>query len=280
MNIVNSTKQEKEEVVKSFLRRFRNNKKFWNFSITLWVIIIVSLAVVGVHILKIYAIMLPLALGVMGVRLALDNKFLKDFIAIYDEGCDPKLALEIMNRSQEQKTSLLNYWAVFKYCKANFLLALGRYEESRQVVEVLKSKKKMKKMPLQYCLLQFAYHESNKDLESALKVLDRAKKLVLVGESKIKEQSRIDYMMSIMETSIAILQKDYVKAKELLLYTLETRTEMAAKVSCQYNLGYIAIQLDHLEEAKERLQYVIANGNTLHLVKLAKELMDEHRLSD
>jgi len=277
MNVVNYTKQDQEQIISAFVKRFKNIKRILILLIVLLIIslfiTVIWLGVEGTNRLKVHTIGIALALGIAGIKLSLDKRFLKDFTAIYNEGCNPILALAIVDRIKSYRT-------VFKSYKITFLLALGRNEEAKQILDtlMLRSKDNVKITVFEHELLQFLYHDAKKDIESALEILEKLEKLV--DETKIEKHASLGYIISTMRASIAVLQADYPQAKQLYLHLLETRTEMITKVSCHYHLGYIAIQLNNLKEAKERLQYVITNGNTLNQVKLAKQLMEAHKLFD
>lgn len=56
---------------------------------------------------------------------------------------------------------------------------------------------------------------------------------------------------------------------------LENSTHLLEKNSAHYNLATLYIKQNRIEEAKQALQFVIANGNKLHLVTEAKEMLAE-----
>ena len=86
--------------------------------------------------------------------------------------------------------------------------------------------------------------------------------------TKLKEYSRFN------EASILMINEKFKEAEELLQLPLEVNDTMLNKINDEFLLAQIYIKTDRIAQAKEKLEFVIQNGNKLYHVQKAKALLE------
>jgi len=77
------------------------------------------------------------------------------------------------------------------------------------------------------------------------------------------------------EAMLYIASGDYKKGESILKSLLKYRLSMNLKLDCMFRLALIDIKEGKLADAKEKLNYIIMNGNKLYIVKEAQIKFDQ-----
>lgn len=185
-----------------------------------------------------------------------------------DENCDP-YPLEAVYSRYINCTKKENLRLLYYIDLSVAYSGLGKYNEALNLLLSYNPEFVEKQHPR---IKHLYYHNITsmylnlKDAEKAEYYLNKTKQI----RNTIK---RIDYDMSVLhQADLCLLKGDYKSCLELLnSYVIKSKR---ISVNMAHSAAQALIGLGNTDEAKAQLNYVIANGNKLYVVKEAEKLLD------
>lgn len=210
-----------------------------------------------------------------GFVLSCADKILKKAIKSLDDECDPYPLLDAANELLLNSKLKKTYKEVFLINKAFALREIGEVDRCFEILYNLNIDQ-YPSMPIHkliyYINLSDTYMKLNKIVEAEL-LLNKAHQIL--RDAKLGKQKRV-YFERICRFNH--FQIDFVKGKydgleEFLLANSKEALSKRFLVSNNLATAELYIKENKSGQAKEHLQFVIENGNKLHNVEKAKNLI-------
>jgi len=274
-------KEELEEIIKPYMR-FRK----WALIIITPIAALISfwIGISGLHWSNLLVSVVLTVVFVI-IRRNFKGGLFQKAESLLMENCDSQLYFLIIDEMERLGTSRFTRDMLF-FSKVNALSSLGLFAEGNEVLGMINAKAMEQiegfSFKLWYYSQKFFYYASIADKEHMRLIHYKTKEL----KPKIQNKDKIifDSMLVFMEAAISVAEGDFVKGTQILLNlpngNLDDKGISIVKVFIQYFLGYVDVNVGDVEIARERLQYVINEGNTLYVVDKAKKLMLEYGLSN
>lgn len=200
-------------------------------------------------------------------------KLMEEPTAICEQQCDPYPLLEEMKSMMARKQNGPQQ----QLMEINYAMALRMVGENYKCAEILENTH-IDRYPGTSPYTKFIYYNNLADvffcLERTLEAQIWHRKALQIyddlPEGKLKQQ--ITQAAQLSEAQALYYEKDY-----------DSALRKAAKINCQsrrhlLDTALLAakchIALEEPEKAREKLQYIIDNGNKLHIVEESKELLN------
>ena len=199
---------------------------------------------------------------------------IKKSVNIINEQCDP---YPLLKEAEDQLT--YNRFKMYKHIllinQSVALAYMGEYQKVRDILEAINIDKYVGTMDS----TKVAYYNNLSDIYLRFGEIGKAdiwhekSKQMLEDIKQDKYKSRIFIAIQNCAAEIAYEKKEYDKAYELLnSYKDENLLDSVNKALL---LAKIYIEKGEIEQAKQKLQYVIDNGNKIIHVQIAKKLIEE-----
>ncbi|MCT4542847.1 MAG: hypothetical protein N4A63_04855 [Vallitalea sp.] len=193
---------------------------------------------------------------------------LKKMIKLLEEECNPEGFLDILIKLKEKcsENSIINQY-IFDINEAVGLMALGKYELAKQIIENIDISKHSSRNSF-----VITYYIDLVSCRYALSEIDEANELF---ETKIPSYSNFNKKVKLAIESIILerylLQDKYEEAKDKIneiknAYKLTKRQ----KLHLIYSEALIDEKENNKEKAIKKYNKIIKNGNKLYLVEEAK----------
>lgn len=201
------------------------------------------------------------------------SKVMEDPIALCDQECDPYPLLEAIRQMMTKKQNGPQQQTV----EINYAMALRLVGENYKCADIL-SKINIDRYPNTNIYSKFVYYNT---LANVLFALDRDQEAHIwhrksmqiyndLPENKLKQQFAPEVQFS---AAGALYQAgDYVTSLQKVAWiSCKTKRQLldAALLAAKCHIA-----LEEPEKAREKLQYVIDNGNKLHIVEEARTLLE------
>jgi len=193
----------------------------------------------------------------------------------YFSNCDPEKSIEILEKNLSHRKKS-RYQQLYVINKSACLGALGRYSEALELLRKNDFINDLKTPPgneiIYYNNLSSNY-VGLKDFDSAKESLDKAFEIYNKSKKPIQMYRTLYKCLTLSKVSMDISEGNLENAEEFLIEELKNENIKKNIVETNFDLARLYIKLGRNEEAKERLQYVIENGNKLYCVDEAKDLL-------
>ena len=197
------------------------------------------------------------------VFVSYNSLFKNDFDYKLKTSCDVNSYLDKINRRLSNKDEF-----VYQTYLAFAYVYQGNYEEAKKSIELVDRN-----------LLSGKQDLTDKYYGAALKVLfeeqDLDKYSIMLEEYRLlhqSEESELDF--SFFEVPKYILEKDFLKAKELLLELIPSQPKRLYIYELEYYLALVFIELRNTEDAKAVLDFVISKRFNIIYIEKCKTLSE------
>lgn len=214
-----------------------------------------------------------------GFGLILNWVFAVKIVNILNEECDPEKYLFEYDKFYRPDKSNINYplHCLNKYAG---LCEAGRYDEARRIINPVSLQeigKKVKDVLLYYIntlhlnIIDENFEEAQENLEEIQKHIDG------ISGQRLSEKKRTLFINSIDSSKAEMLRKqeNLTGSRELLNELLQGDMSKRATLHCVFTLAQIDIAEQKYDDAKIALERIIAEGNKLYIVALAKEELEK-----
>lgn len=209
----------------------------------------------------------------LSLALSVEAMLLRGPTQMLNMYCDPD---EFYNITKELLTYRLSK---AKRCimLINYAVALsdkGEYEQALDILKSLDIYDRIKKAPI----LGLVYYHNLASMYFSVKNMEQAKKNfqksieIYDNLARIKFRQQYAQFSKIDRACVYICDEEYSKAVALL--DDKQNYDMRFMVGKSYICAKAYLALGENEKAREKLNFVLVNGNRLHIVKLAKQLLD------
>lgn len=197
-------------------------------------------------------------------------KRLNSIIEIMNEECDPYQYIAQILPLTQQKLNNNTRVLILLYLASGYINA-GDLNQAKMVLSDIAKIPAYNKFNLaNISNLWTALYLNENDLKNAqLALADLWNFLNLQKSNKVKYQFTKIYNRQ--AAVFNILSNKLEGVEEVFNTQLKSIESALEKNSLYYNLALLYIKQNRVDEARQALQFVIANGNKLHLVTLAKE---------
>lgn len=205
---------------------------------------------------------------------------------LYD-GCDPENYVRIYGEfigrledadintdigAYDLKLGFEFYW--LELCEG--MIALGEYDDALSILNDLASVKPQKQadiygVSVQYnictlCLKLGRTDEAENHLDSLIKAM------AVLSAGKYKKYEKL---LKSAQYSVNIAKGEYDYAENAFNEAFEIAEKNYEKVKAKHDLGSVYIHFGDIARAKEAFEYVITNGNKLHVVEEARQQLKQ-----
>lgn len=240
------------------------------FITLIWIYYIVMIFTEGAKEKLFILVILSVTTAVIVLWLVRENSKNRKLMELLEQDCSPEafvmetrtmLAKEKKKKNSRKKEGLL-------ICIGVGLNAMGRYEEAlcEMNSDHMPQKRCTKRNLAEYyhCLFLNYVELGRLDMaEDALADMKEATKTT--GDRRLKNKYKQDVHL------LNIARGNYENAKGIFLEEYSKARTKYERVCAAYILGVICSKIGSDEDAKEAFEYVVENGNKLHIVKLATE---------
>jgi tetratricopeptide (TPR) repeat protein len=206
----------------------------------------------------------------------LERKKLFEMTMIYLNELDPLRYLEAYEKYNRQRLRSKNAKLMDEITKAQILLDAGKIPETREVLESL-----IDREPQFSAFVRFWYYKNW--INYFDEVDDPARMKFLLNQLSESIETLPQKYRWQMLANLHIIEARYYVHEGIFLDTAEERYSEILKgnsprlmmMHCVYQMGVIAYKTGRFDIAKSRLQSVVKNGNQLHIVTKAEELLNK-----
>ena len=199
-----------------------------------------------------------------------------EFLYILFKDCDPQKMYEAMLLLEPKESKKANKSDIYFYIAQSCLFYEGKLDEGFEYLQKVDYKKKIFSKEVSYysALANYAYLQNDRDAHNRIK--NEFKQL----PNQIKKHNKKE-LKNYKSVENYILLKEYLwdekdsEARTLLNEMLSQEAFLVNRVSFHMYLAKLDLKEQEYTNAKMRLEYVIAHGNTMKAVKEAKELMEQ-----
>jgi len=205
--------------------------------------------------------------------LALSYLIAKKILKILNDKCDPKRYLTEYDSFYLIKKSDINRRPGNILNRYAALVNLGKYDEAHLAIESIPTPEKVKGK--QYALLYYI-NAAHQDIFDG-KFEEAREKLDIAMNIEMPEKYRDIYLTAIKRNEATILRKQGYLTESRKLYNelLQREPNRMNIVNYIFALGLIDVKEQKYDDAKSAFEKVIAEGNKLYTVTLAKQELEK-----
>lgn len=202
------------------------------------------------------------------------ERLMREPLEILEQECDPYPFLEEM----ERQLPLCRDNLQGQLTKINYAMALSQTGQLEKTLQILRQIN-IDRFPATSPVVKFIYYNNLCDALTRLSRFEEADiwyrkaKQIYEDLPNNKLKQKMDYTVQMNENEALYREGDYASAlRSLSRLTCKTQRAVmdAALLAARCNL-----KLEEYGKAREKLQYVITNGNRLHAVEVAEQLLSE-----